>query len=258
MILPSLPALLAAAAAASAAGFINALAGGGTLISFPVLILLGLPAVSANVTNTVALLPGYLSASWTQRAELKAQAGRLRVLFPLAFLGGLAGALALLATGEALFRRIVPFLIYFGVILLAAQGPIRALLSKGRVAGKKTSPGPGPLAALAVAAAAIYGGYFGAGVSVIILAVLALAFDEDLGRLNAVKQALSLAANLAAAAWFALSAPVAWPFAGAMALGAIGGGALGARVAGRIRPAVLKVIVLVLGAGLATWFLFRT
>lgn len=255
--MPGLPSLLLAGLAAAGAGFVNALAGGGTLLSFPVLILLGLPATVANVTNTLALLPGYLAASWAQRGELRIQARRLRVLGPAALLGGLCGALALLATGEALFRRIVPFLIYLGVALLAAQGPVRAWLGRKGDRRAQANAGPGLGAILALGGAAIYGGYFGAGVSVIILAVLALSFDDELGRLNALKQALSLGANLGAAVYFALTAPVSWPYAGVMALGALGGGSLGGKLAGRIRPGLLKALVLVLGTALATWFLFK-
>jgi hypothetical protein len=254
--------------AAAGAGFVNALAGGGTLISFPVLILLGLPPVSANVTNTVALLPGYFSAAWAQRAELASQKRRLAILVPVALLGGLLGALALLSTSDQLFSGIVPWLIYLAVALLAIQTPVRRFLAVRRAArgtfaerlaagASAVSRGPGPIAAMAIGAAAIYGGYFGAGVSVIILATLGLTLDDDLVHLNALKQALSLAANLAAAVWFALRAPVVWPIAAAMALGAIGGGAAGGALSRHVRPGLLKAIVLVAGLASATWFLLK-
>jgi uncharacterized membrane protein YfcA len=254
--------------AAVGAGFVNALAGGGTLISFPVLIFLGLPPVSANVTNTVALLPGYFSAAWAQRTELEHQKRRLMILVPVALLGGLVGALALLSTSDQLFSGIVPWLIYLAVALLAIQTPVRRFLSARRAArgafaerfaagAAAASRGPGPVAILAIGAAAIYGGYFGAGVSVIILATLGLTLDDDLVNLNALKQALSLAANLAAAVWFAICAPVTWPIAAAMALGAIGGGVAGGALSRHVKPGLLKAIVLAAGLISATWFLLK-
>lgn len=250
----------AAALSAVAAGFINALAGGGTLVTFPVLVLLGLPPVSANVTNTVALLPGYLSGACAQRRELRGQLGRMAVLVPVALFGGLGGALALASSGDRLFRGIVPWLIYLAVFLLAIQAPVRRRLAAreaareaaGLASGRRDA---GLATALAMGAAAVYAGYFGAGVSVIVIAVLALTVDENMGRLNALKQVISLAANLAAAVWFAVASPVDWPLAGVMALGAVGGGLLGGSLARRVKPGLLKAIVLAAGLVSATWFL---
>jgi uncharacterized membrane protein YfcA len=228
--------------AAVAAGAVNALAGGGTLITFPTLTAMGIPAVTANVTNTVALSPGYLGATLAQRAEILAQRRRLWFLLPAAVLGGLAGGLLLLNTSERLFRELVPFLILLASLLLAAQEPLRRRMAARAARGGGARLGES-WAAVPIFFAAIYGGYFGAGLSVIILAVLGLALDDSLTRLNALKQAVAFATNLAAAALFLFSGHVLWSVAAVMAIGALVGGAMGGRLAGRIRPATLRGVV---------------
>ena len=262
--------LLLAALAGVAAGAVNALAGGGTLITFPTLTALGVPALAANVTNTVALCPGYFGAVLAQRSDLRGQGRRLRLLVPAGVLGGLAGGFLLLRSGERTFRELVPFLILLASALLAAQEPLRAWVKRrearaagaaGAAAGRAgsgagASAGAGR-AAPAVGAAAVYGGYFGAGLSVIVLAVLGLLLDDSLTRLNALKQAIGLGVNLAAAVLFACVAPVVWPAAAAMAVGALLGGVAGGRLAGRVRPAVLRRIVVVIGVVLAAVYFAR-
>lgn len=250
---------LGAALAGVAAGLVNALAGGGSLISFPVLTALGLSPLIANLTNTVALTPGYLGAAWAQRSQLVGQGRRIRVLVPAASLGGLLGAALLLASDERMFAELVPWLILFGSALLGLQQPLRARL---RPPG---SPPPSQrrlrrvvgLAAAGVALAAVYGGYFGAGLSVIILAVLGLAFDDSLTRLNGLKQLLSLATNVAAALVLAPSGRVDWTLALFVALGSILGGHLGGTVANRVNGEALRWLVVVLGVAIGLWFLWR-
>lgn len=232
--------------AAVAAGAVNALAGGGTLITFPTLTAVGIPAIAANVTNTVALSPGYLGATMAQRAEILDQRRRLWFLLPAGALGGLVGGLLLLNTSERLFRQLVPFLILLASLLLAVQEPLRAWLVR-RAGEKSRQPMSEPWAALPIFMAAIYGGYFGAGLSVIILAVLALVLDDNLTRLNALKQAVAFATNITAAALFLFSGQVVWSVAAVMAVGALFGGVLGGKLAGRVRPAVLRRIVVGIG-----------
>jgi hypothetical protein len=241
--------------AAVAAGAVNALAGGGTLITFPVLLGVGLPAVAANVTNTVALCPGYLGATLAQSADLRGQRGRMGLVLPAGALGGLAGGVLLLLSGERAFRALVPFLILLATGLLAVQGPVRRWLA-GRAghAGRRRDG----LVALPVALAAVYGGYFGAGLSVIVLAVLGLFLDDTLTRLNALKQSVSLTVNVAAALLFVFSGAVVWPVAFAMAVGALAGGALGGRLAGRIRAETLRWVVVGIGAVVGTFYLVRS
>jgi len=249
------PELLLVAVAAVAGGLVNALAGGGTLITFPALTALGLPAVAANVTNTIALAPGHLGATLAQRPQLAGQRSRVLRLVPAALLGGLAGGLLLLFTSERAFRRLVPFLILLASALLAAQEPLRAWLQQRL--GARPHASHERLAVAPVFAASIYGGYFGAGLSVIVLAVLGLLLDDSLTRLNAAKQAVGFAANLAAAALFLFSGHVHWPAALVMALGAVAGGALGGRLAGHVRPATLRAIVVTVGVLVGLVYLVR-
>ncbi|MCA9959054.1 MAG: sulfite exporter TauE/SafE family protein [Anaerolineales bacterium] len=241
--------------AAVAAGAINALAGGGTLITFPMLTAVGIPAVAANVTNTVALSPGYLGATLAQLGDLRDQKKRWLVL-PASVVGGLVGGILLLNTGEKLFRDLVPYLILLASGLLAVQDRVRAWLLR-RAEERGTAVPTEQWAILPVALAAVYGGYFGAGLSVIVLAVLGLTLDDSLTRLNALKQAISFSVNIAAAIFFIFSGKVVWSAALVMAVGALIGGALGGRLAGRIKPLTLRRVVVVIGVAVAVIYLVR-
>jgi uncharacterized protein len=243
--------------AAVAAGAVNALAGGGTLITFPTLLAIGISPVSANITNTVALCPGYLGATFAQSEDLHGQGNRMIWLLTAGAIGGVIGGILLLNTGERLFRALVPFLMLVSAGLLAFQEPVRSRIA--RRAGKKASaPIPENRAALPVALAAIYGGYFGAGLSVIVLAVLSSTIDDSLTRLNASKQAIAFSANLAAALFFLFSGRVVWSVALVMAFGAILGGILGGRLAGRVRPVTLRWIVISVGVIVALIYLLTS
>ncbi len=249
--------LLFLAFAAMAAGAVNAIAGGGTLISFPALTAVGIPAVAANVTNTVALTPGYLGATWAQAADLRDQRRRLWLLVPTGVAGGVVGALLLVTTEEKLFRALVPYLILLASLLLAIQPRVRTLLEKRRASRPHAAHPHDVWVILPVFVASIYGGYFGAGVSVIILAVLGLVIDDNLTRLNALKQAIAFSVNVAAASFFLFSGLVVWPAALVMMVGAIAGGVIGGRIAGRISPNALRRVVVVLGITVALIYLLR-
>jgi uncharacterized membrane protein YfcA len=242
--------------AAVAGGAVNALAGGGTLITFPMLTAVGVPVVAANVTNTVALCPGYLGATFAQVKDLRGQHMRLWILMPASVVGGICGGILLLNTGDQAFRRLVPFLILLAVGLLAVQDRLRAwVMSRAvRTEGETVHDA---WAILPIVPAAIYGGYFGAGVSVIVLAVLGLVLEDSLTRLNALKQVVSFSINIAAAVFFLFSGKVVWPAAVVMAAGALVGGALGGRLAGRIRPLLLRRIVVTAGIAIALIYLVR-
>jgi len=247
--------LLLVALAAVAAGAVNALAGGGTLITFPMLVAVGVPAVAANVTNTVALCPGYLGATFAQMKDLRGQEGRLRFLVPASIVGGIVGGVLLLNTGERLFRHLVPYLILLAAGLLAVQGPVRTWLTRRRAPG---AGHPSELwATLPVGLAAVYGGYFGAGLSVIVLAVLGLTLEDSLTRLNALKQSISFSVNVAAAIFFLFSGQVLWLVAAVMAVGALLGGVLGGKLAGKIPPSVLRWMVVTIGVVVALIYLIR-
>ncbi len=248
--------LLLIALAAVAAGAVNALAGGGTLITFPTLTFVGVPTVVSNVTNTVALLPGYIGGTIAQSKDIKGQESRLWYLIPAGLVGGAIGGYLLLHTGEKLFRGLVPWLILLASVLLAIQDPVKAWLTK-----QMTQRNPGgsheKWSTVPVGLAAIYGGYFGAGLSVIILAALGMTFDDSLTRLNAIKQLISFSANLAAAIFFVFSGKVLWIAALVMAVGALIGGMLGGRLAGRVKPATLRWIVVVIGVIVSVIYFVR-
>lgn len=242
--------------AALAAGFVNAVAGGGTLITFPLLTAIGIPAVIANVTNTVALCPGYLGATIAQRSDLKEQSKRLWFFIPAAVVGGIVGAILLLNSGERLFRSIVPYLILLASGLLAVGEPVKKWLNRrnqslGLIAEKTA------WAVFPVILASIYGGYFGAGLSVIVLAVLGLLLQDSLTKLNALKQVIAFSVNIAAAVFFVFSGNVNWPVAFVMAVFALIGGTLGGKLAGRIKPAVLRWTVVTIGVVVSIIYLVK-
>ena len=245
-----------------AAGAVNALAGGGTLISFPALLAMGIAPVTANITSTVALCPGYLGAAFAQRRDLRGQHARLWPLLAVAAAGGLLGALLLLRTGTRAFSGAVPWLILLACALLGAQERVRAALVARSVrdatGGLVDQPSATPVWLLPLlAAGAVYGGYFGAGMSVIMLAALGVAYADPLPRLNALKQILALAANSAAALWLANAAAVNWNVVTVLAVGAALGGAWGGRLAGRMSSLLLRRIVVLLGIAVALVYLWR-
>jgi uncharacterized membrane protein YfcA len=230
--------------AAVAGGAVNALAGGGTLITFPMLTAVGVPAVAANITNTVALCPGYLGATIAQTKDLRGQGSRLCLLLPASILSGILGGMLLLETGEQAFRALVPFLILFATLLIAVQGSLRTRLTRPT---DKRETSRNTWTMLLVIPAAVYGGYFGAGVSVIVLAVLGLVMNDSLTRLNALKQAVAFSINIAAAVFFLFSGQIVWPATIVMAIGALAGGALGGKLAGRIQEVVLRRVIVAIG-----------
>jgi uncharacterized protein len=241
--------------AALLAGAINALAGGGTLITFPMLTAVGVPAVMANVTNTVALCPGYFGGTMAQWNDLRGQKSRLWLIVPASVLGGVLGGFLLLQTGEKLFKDLVPYLILLASGLLAIQDPVRAWLMRrmGEGHGSRLEK----LTWLPVGLASIYGGYFGAGLSVIVLSALGLTLEDTLTRLNALKQAIAFSVNVAAAIFFLFSGQVLWSAALVMALGALIGGMLGGKLAGKIKPSTLRWTVVTIGVIVAIIYFVR-
>lgn len=238
------------------AGMMNALAGGGTLLTFPVLTAVGLPAVIANVTNTLALLPGTVGGTLAQWEEMKTQARSLLFFLPFAVLGGLIGGILLLNSGEKVFRQIVPFLILMASLLLAAQERLRFFLSRRseKHASNKTSL---LWSGAAVFLAAIYGGYFGAGLGVILLSILGLALDETLTKLNALKQSIAFCSNATAAIFFVFSGQVVWPVVLVMAACSLFGGWLGGRLARKVKPASFRWIVVTIGVIVAVIYFIK-
>ncbi len=242
--------VLTVAVAGVGAGFVNGAAGGGSLVSYPLLLTTGLPALTANVTNTVGLLTGYVGGALGFRDHLRSQRVRLRELAPVALGGGVAGALLLLLTSEAAFDAIVPVLILGACLLFAVQPSVRRrVVARRQSAGAAHDP-TGRLGALALAsvfAAAVYGGYFGAGIGVILLAILGLVLDDPLPSVNGIRGVLSLLVNVVAAVVFAFGADVDWGVAGVLAATCAVGGYAGARLSLRLPDRVLRIVVITFG-----------
>jgi uncharacterized membrane protein YfcA len=250
--------LTAAFAAALLAAAVNSVAGGGTLISFPVLVGLGLPPIAANATSTVGIWPGSLGSIWGFRGELRRADPRMRVLVLPCLLGGAAGALLLRATTTAVFDTLVPFLVLFATVLFALRGTLQARLQRAAGGGEE-APGPrrrwpGIAAALAVA---VYGGYFGAGMSIMNLAMLGMLGMTDLLEMNALTSLFALCVNGVAIALFAAAGLVDWPVALAMAAGALLGGYGAAGVARRIGRKALARFVIAVGLVVSAIFFAR-
>jgi hypothetical protein len=226
-----------------AAGTINTIVGSGSLITFPTLLAFGYSPVVANVTNTVGLVPGTLSGSIGYRAELVGQRSRVIRLGAAAAAGGLTGGLLLLALPPAAFGRIVPILILGSVVLIAIQPRLSAAMGDRRAVGEEHTV---PLV-ITLYLTGIYGGYFGAGQGVIMMAILGVFLPDNIQRLNGLKNVLALLINGVAAILFIFFAPVAWPPAIVLAVGAVIGGQVGATVGRRLSAPVLRTAIIVIG-----------
>ena len=235
--------------AGGVAGVVNAIAGGGTLVSYPALVAVGLPPVQANTTNAVGLAFGYATGARAYRPELAGQASRARALLPPAVGGAVLGAALLLLLPSESFEAIAPWLILLACLLIALQPVLARWLTARGVA----KPHPGWEVQLAVGVAAVYGAYFGAGLGVIFFAVLGLLVPDDPLRTSALRGLQSLTVNAVAAAVFVVTAHIHWGAAALLALGASVGAVTGVRLARRLRPSAVRVAVVVVGtaAGLA-------
>jgi uncharacterized membrane protein YfcA len=239
------------AAAGVVTGAINAVAGGGSLVSFPALLATGLSPLSANVTNLVATLPGYLSAAATSRAELEGQRGRVRLLALSAGTGAIVGTTLLLVGPEDTFKTLAPWLVLVACALLAAQPFVSRWVAR---VTHHTAPAR---LVVGVGVASIYGGYFGAGLGIVLLAALGLTLEEPLQRLNAIKQVLSLTVAVVSAIAVALFGPVSWLGVALVGAGTLAGGRVGVGVARRLPDEVLRGLVIALGVTVAVVLLIR-
>jgi uncharacterized membrane protein YfcA len=231
-----------------AAGAINAIVGSGSLITFPTLLLLGYPPLVANVSNTVGLVFGSISGAVGYRRELVGQRERAIPLSVAAGLGGLTGAALLLVLPATAFATIVPVLILVACALVAVQPRLTAWVAARRLRlGHETRHGGGPILMVGVYLTGIYGGYFGAAQGVILIALLAILIDDELQRLNGLKNVIASVINAVAAIIFVIVAPVAWGPAILLAIGSTIGGQLGAILGRRLSPTALRVAIITIG-----------
>jgi uncharacterized membrane protein YfcA len=229
-------------AAGLAAGTINTIVGSGTLVTFPTLLALGVPPVTANVSNTLGLVPGSASGAWGYRRELTGQFRRFLWLAPATTIGGIIGALLLFTLPSAAFRAIVPVLIGIGVLLVIV-GPSLST----RLQAKGTSRGRHRWLWPAMLGNGIYGGYFGAAQGVIMMALFTVGIEDELQRLNALKNVLSALVNGVAAVVFLFSGDMDWRIAGLLAGGSLIGGQIGATIGRRLPPLVLRAVIVTAG-----------
>lgn len=235
-----------------AAGVSNGVAGGGTLLSFPALLAVGYPAITANVTSTIGLWPSTLGGSAGFRRELTAQGKRVRALIPAACAGGLIGSVLLLTTPPSAFRSVVPFLILAACALFASQPLIARALRRVRGETEGDVAAHTPWTAYAgTLLASVYGGYFGAGLGIILLAVLGTVLHDAVHRINGLRVVLAMAVNLVALLVFVIAAHVAWTAVGLLAVTSLVGGYTGARLSRRLPAWVLRIVVVAFGLAAA-------
>lgn len=231
-------------------GACNAMAGGGTFFTFPALMAVGLPPVVANATSAIAIWPGHAASLFGYRAELARQRARLRQSAPAFAAGSVTGAVLLVVAGNAVFRQLIPWLILIATLLFALGPQLRRWVLQHR--GGHV---PASLLLAIDFVVAVYGGFFGAGLGILLMAVLTLGGLDDLNEANAVKNALSTVASAVAVAVFASTGVIAWGPAATVLAGAIAGGYIGARIARAIPPRALRTVVISIGLLLFVYYL---
>jgi len=239
--------VVALLAAGMAAGTINTMVGSGTLITFPTLLLFGLPPLVANVSNTVGLVAGGLTGIHGYRLELVGQGRTLRGLVPATFLGALTGAVLLLKLPESAFNAIVPALIA-AALLLVLLGPRLQLWAAARHPDHD-SPGQRLLMTAGIFATGVYGGYFGAAQGILLVGIMSILMVISLQRINGLKNVLATVANAVAAVVFMIVGwdLIDWSVAGLIAAGALAGGYVGAKVGRRLSPGLLRGLIVIIG-----------
>lgn len=247
--------------AGAVAGMINAVAGGGTILTFPALIWMGLLPINANATSTVALVPGAMAGAWGYREEMKKSESWILAMLVPSFAGGLIGGILLRYTPQQTFKNLVPFLILFATFLFIIQGPVQKFLKTRRdegtgsvsIASRRWLAYALPVQFLT----GIYGGYFGAGMGIMMLATLSLIGFSNLHQMNGLKNLMGSTINLVASAYFVFTGLVSWQPALIMAVGAIIGGYGGAGLAQRLGVKFVRWTVIAIGIGMSVSLLFK-
>lgn len=247
-----------AIAAAAIAGIVNSIAGGGTLLTFPALLALGVSPAIANATSTVALLPGALSSMLGYRRELRGIEPWTRAITVPSLIGGAVGAWAFLATPPAEFARLVPWLVLGATTLFMANGAVMRRVRRDGARVEQSEPASPTLGLLLVQlVVAVYGGYFGAGVGILMLASLGFSGFMNIHRMNGLKNWGGFCMNFIASVIFALTGRVNWPIALSMAVTAITGAYVGSKLAQRVGPAPVRRAIVVIGLVSGVWMLTR-
>jgi uncharacterized membrane protein YfcA len=236
--------IVAIAFAGLAAGTINTVVGSGTLVTFPVLLAFGYAPVTANVSNTIGLVPGSVSGAFGYRRELVGQGGRIVRFGAMSLLGGITGAVLLLVLPASAFKDVVPAFIAIAIVLALLQPRLNRRLAQRPI---DTRRGAGLLTLLAVYITGVYGGYFGAGQGILLLAILGVTLPQSLHHTNALKNVLAGLVNGVAGIYFVFAAHVEWAPAGIIAVSSILGAQLGARYGRRLPPDVLRALIVVVG-----------
>ena len=240
--------------AAFCAGAMNSVAGGGTFFSFPALLAAGVPPVAANASNSVALWPASLSGAWAYRRELSRYKRYLIPMGIVSLIGGICGGLLLLATKDAMFSKLIPWLLLFATILFAFSGKISAWL-RGPESGK---PNNSVTALAGQAVVSVYGGFFGAGMGIMMLASLAMAGHDDVHEINAIKNLLSAVIYSVTVLTFVIAGAVSWPYTLIMLVTATLGGYWGATVARKIPAQWLRRFIITVGFVLTAFYFYKT
>ena len=243
--------------ASVAGGVINAVSGGGTLVTFPTLLALGVPPVTANATNTAALMPGVLASSLGYREDF-GEVPHPWAQSLISIVGGGVGAAILLLAPASTFQRVIPYLLLLATVLFALSGRIRQMAAHPRF-GSIQRGGVQQTSILlgVVFVVSIYGGYFGAGIGLMLLATFALLGFKNINAMNAMRTLLGTTANAAAVVAFAVSGAIDWPIAGLMLCGSVLGGYAGSRVARRMNPTVVRWAIVAFGAFVTVWYFLR-
>ena len=239
-------------------GMLNSIAGGGTFITFPALLFAGVPPVSANATNTFASCSGYISGAYAFRKELRAHSNELPKYILISLLGGIMGAWLLLQTPESLFRQAIPWLLLFATLLFAFGSRLNEIFQQLACRHQHASSAGGLILLLMLAGVCIYGGFFNAGLGIIILSYLVLAGHSNINSMNGLKLMISTCVSLAAIAMFVYNGEIAWFEGSIVLLGALTGGYIAAHISRQLPQVYVRKFVTLAGTSITLYFFYNT